>query len=68
MQRWDGLVDRYVRGCEARGLSAAVIRHRTSELGRFGQWLKRRRPRPNLEEVDGDLVVGFISDRSAFRV
>jgi site-specific recombinase XerD len=53
--------------CEARGLADATIAKRTRELGRFGLWLKSRRPRPKLEDVDSDLVVGFISNRSAFR-
>jgi len=67
MRRWDGLVDQYIRTCEARGLAAATIQHRATELSRFGQWAKRRRPRPNLEEIDSDLLVRFIGERSAFR-
>lgn len=67
MRRWDSLVERYIRVCEMRGVCEGTIQHRTSELGRFGQWLKQRRPRPKLDEVDADLVVRFISGRSAFR-
>ncbi len=66
MYRWDGLVDRYVMVCQARGLAESTIEHRLRELGRFGLWLKTRRPKPKLEEVDSELVVRFIRGRSAF--
>ena len=67
MRRWDGLVDQYIKVCETRGLAEGTIQHRANELGRFGQWLKRRRPKRQLGQVDGDLVVRYISERSAFR-
>ena len=66
MKRWDGQVDGYERWCESRGLSAATIKHRRDELDRWGCWLKRRRPKPNLEEVDGPLVIEYIRSRTAF--
>ena len=66
MRRWDGLVDSYVKECEARGLAEATIEHRLRELERFGIWVKRRRPRPRLEDVDADLVVRYIRGRTAF--
>ncbi|MCP4709879.1 MAG: tyrosine-type recombinase/integrase, partial [Planctomycetes bacterium] len=37
------------------------------ELDRFGLWLKRRRPKPQLEEVDSDIIIRYIQDRTAFR-
>jgi integrase/recombinase XerD len=67
MRRWDGLVDKYIGFCESRGLADSTIYHRSRELERFGLWLKRRRPKPNLERVDGDLVVKFLRERTAFR-
>jgi site-specific recombinase XerD len=36
------------------------------ELDRCGCWLKRRRPRPNLEQVDGQLLIKYIRTRSPF--
>jgi len=33
----------------------------------WGQWMKRRRPRPILEQVDADLLVRYIESRSSFR-
>jgi site-specific recombinase XerD len=67
MRRWDALVDRYVGECEARGLSASTLYVRARELERCGAWLKRRRPRPPLEEVSSDHLIGYIRARTAFR-
>ena len=53
MKRWDSAVDGYMAVCEARGLSRETIRSIRDELDELGCWLKRRRPRPNLEEVMG---------------
>jgi site-specific recombinase XerD len=61
------LVEQYLKICETRGLAEATLEHRSSELGRFGHWLKKRRPKPRLDQVDADLVVRFIGSRSAFR-
>lgn len=66
MKRWDGLVDGYVRMCEARGLSGATIVKMRNELDRFGCWLKRRRPKPGLEEVDGVMLIAYLRSRTAF--
>lgn len=66
MRRWDGLVDRYVKECEVRGLAPSTMESRSRELERFGIWLKRRRPRPRLDDVSADLVVDYIRGRSAF--
>lgn len=67
MRRWDGLVDRYVAEGEVRGLAEATLERRRAELERFGSWLRRRRPRPVLEAVDGPLVVAYVRSRTAFR-
>ena len=66
MKRWDGLVERYAAQLETRGLAKATIDGRERELVRFGSWLKARRPRPGLEELDADLVVRYVRSRSAF--
>jgi site-specific recombinase XerD len=36
-------------------------------LESWGQWLKRRRPRPRLDQVDADLLVAYMRSRTAFR-
>lgn len=66
MKRWDGLVERYCALQRTRGLAEATIGVRERELQRFGLWLKGRRPRPCLEQIDADLVVRYIQTRSAF--
>jgi site-specific recombinase XerD len=67
MRRWDGLADRYLEAYAARGVTAATVRATRRELDRWGAWLKRRRPRPNLEAVDVDLHVRYLRGRTAFR-
>jgi site-specific recombinase XerD len=67
MRRWDGLLDRYVEECERRGLAPASVERIRKELERWGAWLKRRRPRPLLEEVDAPLIVAYVRARMAFR-
>ena len=66
MKRWDSLVDGYLGLCEKRGLSGEWLRGLQSELDRWGTWLKRRRPKPNLEEVDGPMVIAYLRRRTHF--
>lgn len=66
MRRWDSLVDRYLEEYEAAGRAMGTIANVRRELVLFGNWLKRRRPRPKLEEVSSDLIVRYIQGRSAF--
>lgn len=66
MRRWDGLVERYAALQQTRGLAEVTIKVRTRELERFGSWLKGRKPRPSLEDVDADMVVRYVTSRTAF--
>jgi hypothetical protein len=65
MRRWDGLVDRYLDEYEVRGRAAGTIDGLRRELDRCGTWFKNRRPR--LDEVDSDLLIGYLQSRTAFR-
>lgn len=67
MRRWDGLVDRYLDEYEVRGHAAGTIEGLRRELDRCGTWLKNRRPRPRLDEVDSDLLIGYLQSRTVFR-
>lgn len=67
MRQWDSLVDGYLAQCEMRGLSEETIKYRRSELDRVGCWLKRRRPKPDLEEVDGQVLIKYLKRRAHFR-
>jgi site-specific recombinase XerD len=66
MKRWDGLVDGYIKSCESRGLSEATLIGVRNELDRWGCWMKRRRPKPNLEEVEGLMLIEYIRSRTRF--
>jgi len=67
MRRWDRLVKEHVEGCRARGLAEGSLERIRSELDCWGAWLKRRRPRPRLEEIDSELIIAYVSSRTAFR-
>jgi site-specific recombinase XerD len=66
MKQWDNVVDGYTRLCEARGLSGEWVRGLRSELDRLGCWLKRRRPKPVLEEIDGQVLIAYLRRRTHF--
>ena len=66
MRRWDGLVEGYVKECETRGLSVAMVYSIRREMERCGNWLKRRRPKVNLERLDGPMLIRYLQMRSAF--
>ena len=67
MKRWDSLLDGYLAEYAARGRSPQTVAHVTRVLEQWGAWMKRRRPRPKLEQIDADLIVRFMASRSAFR-
>ena len=67
MRRWDGLVEGYTRECEVRGLAPTTVDMRRRELDRCGTWLKHRRPRVNLEQLDGELLIRYLRQRAHFR-
>jgi len=62
----DAMVEGYLGQCAARGLSEESLRSIRHELERWGCWLKRRRPKPNLEAVDGPMMVAYLRQRTAF--
>ena len=67
MKRWDGLVDGYIQDCVERGFSEESIRTLRCELEHWGCWLKRNRPRANLETVGHELHIKYIRSRTRFR-
>ena len=67
MRRWDSLVEGYTRECEARGLATVTVAMRRRELDRCGNWLKRRRPKVNLEQLDSELLIRYLQQRGTFR-
>src|SRR5580658_9073121 len=66
MRNWDRLVDDYIEMYRARGLQADVVLRVRRELDRLGCWLKNRRPRPKLEEVGADELIGYVRSRTPY--
>jgi len=66
MRRWDSLIDKYLHECSTRGLAESTIEGRRSEYGKWGLFLKRCRPRVNLEEIPWEYHIKYIKKRSRF--
>lgn len=60
-------MDGYLTWCEQRGLMESTRRKLRWELDRWGCWLKARRPKLNLEAVDGEVALAYVRSRTAFR-
>lgn len=67
MRGWDQLLDGYLAQYAARGVCDGSVSRATSVLGKWGQWMKRCRPRPRIEEIDAPLIARFIRSRTAFK-
>jgi site-specific recombinase XerD len=67
MRRWDTLADAYIEEYRARGINPATTACVQRELERLGGWMKRRRPRPQLEDIGSDLLIRYIRDRTTFK-
>jgi site-specific recombinase XerD len=64
MRRWNEVTQGYSGYCQARGMCAERLKAIQRELDRLGCWLKGRRPAPTLEEIDAELLVRFIRERT----
>jgi len=67
MRRWDRLVDGYIEEYRARGIGPARVAHTAATLDRWGRWLKQRRPRVSIEQIDAELITRYIASCSTFR-
>jgi len=67
MRRWDRLVDSYMEEYRARGVCAAVVANTEARLIRWGAWLKRRRPRVVIEQIDAALITRYMTCCFTFR-
>ena len=67
MRRWDRFLDSYMERYRARGLSPATVACTTARLEQWGRWLKQRRPRVRIEQIDAELITRYIASRSSFR-
>ena len=66
MKRWDSLKDRFMEVYEARGLAVSTVEQMSHEWDRWGCFLKNRRPRPKLNDVDAKMITEYISRRCKF--
>lgn len=67
MRRWDRLVDSYMEDYRARGISAGSVAHVAARLEAWGRWLKQRRPRVAIEDIDAQLITRYMASRKSFR-
>jgi len=67
MRRWDRLVDGYSEEYRARGVCAESVSYTEARLDRWGRWLKRRRPRIAIEQIDAELITRYLAACSTFR-
>jgi site-specific recombinase XerD len=67
MRQWDSLVDNYMRYCKTKGLATATIIGNRRQLDKWGNWLKRRKPKPSIEQIDSEYIIKYISMRTAFK-
>ena len=67
MRRWDALTDAYIKEYETRGIHPQTIDNAHRELMRMGSWMKRRRPKPRIEDIGPELLTRYIQGRTPFK-
>ncbi len=67
MKQYDALLDAYEKQLGIRGIGASTILNRRREIERFGLWIKRKKPRPNLSNISAELILEYLKERSAFK-
>ena len=67
MKRWEKLVEKFIQECRVRGLAESTLEGRVRELEKLGNWVKRRRPQPQLEEISMEILSRYFGQRGAFR-
>ena|SRR6516225_2100669 len=67
MRRWDRLLDAYVEQYRAWGGVSRRLAHSGARLGRWGRWLKKRRPRVSIEGIDAESITRYLEACANFR-
>lgn len=63
----DHLLEQYIAEYRARGCCEPSVSRVQGVLSQWARWLRTRRPRPQLENVDADLLVAYLRSRTSFR-
>lgn len=63
MRNWDSLVCKYCEEYQTLGRSKGSLNKVRSELDRFGNWLKSKRPWPAVEDIGLELIQKYLSSR-----
>jgi integrase/recombinase XerC len=66
VKKWDSLVERLSDLDRARGIRESTIKHKEKELYKWGIWLKQRKPKPKLEEINLEIIHDYIKSRTTF--
>ena len=61
------MLDAYMEAYRARGVSAQVIASTEARLNKWGRWLKGRRPRIAIEQIDAEMHTLYIAKCTSFR-
>jgi integrase/recombinase XerC len=67
MRRWDRLLDSYIDEYGARGVSKESVAMNRARIERWGRWLKGRRPRVGIEQIDAESITRYIESCSTFK-
>lgn len=67
MRKYDALINQYFEQCLVRGIGQGTINTRRREVERFGSWVKRKKPKPMLEEVNLEIIVDYLKSQSVFK-
>jgi integrase/recombinase XerD len=67
MRRWDRLQEAYMEEYRARGVSEQTVAYTEARLDRWGRWLKKRRPRVAIENIDAEIITRYLANCTSFR-
>lgn len=66
MYHWENLVEKYLRDMKICGLSRNYIEGTEYELDKFGVWLRKRKPKPGIGDINAEHITGYMKSRTAF--
>jgi integrase/recombinase XerD len=67
MKRWEGLAEDHIAQLATCGTSDGYQQRVRRELELFGGFLKRRKTRVKIEDVDADMITQYVAKRTPFK-